>query len=69
MTARSYLCTPGHDTGGAGNSHEGLQCARRLPVIPPEVVVVLAKDFSTIHTAAVDELDVLRPIGLTNLIC
>jgi hypothetical protein len=61
--------TPGHHTGGAGNSHEGLQCAQRLPVILLEVVVVPAKDFSTINTAAVDELDVLQPFGLTNLIC
>jgi hypothetical protein len=45
-----------------------MQCAQRLPVIRPEVVVVLAKNFSTINTAAVDELDVLQPVGLTNLI-
>jgi len=61
--------TPGHLIRGAGNSHEGLQCAQRLPGIPPEVVVVLDKDFSTINTAMVDELDVLQPFVLTNLIC
>jgi hypothetical protein len=60
--------TPGH-TGGSGNSHEGPQCAQSILVILPEVVVVPAKDFSTINTAAVDELDVLQPFGLTNLIC
>jgi len=43
--------------------------AQRLPVIQPEVVVVPAKDFSTLNTAMVDELDVLQPFGLTNLIC
>jgi len=69
MTARSCLYTPGHLTGGAGNSHEGLLYAQRLPVIQPEVVLVPAKDFSTINTAAVDELNVLHPFGLTNLIC
>jgi len=68
MTARSCLYTPGHLTGGAGNSHEGLLYAQRLPVIQLEVVVVPAKDLSTINTAAVDELDVLQPFGLTNLI-
>ena len=68
MTAQSCLQTPGHHTEGAGKSHEGLQCAQRLPVILPDVVVVPAKDFSTINTAAVDELDVLQPFGLTNLI-
>jgi len=68
MTARSCLYTPGHLTGGAGNSHEGLLYAQRLPVIQLEVVVIPAKDFSTVNTAAVDELDVLQPFGLTNLI-
>jgi hypothetical protein len=61
--------TPSHLIGGADNSNEGLQCAQRLPVILPEVVIVPAKDFSTINTAAVDEHDVLQPFGLTNLIC
>jgi len=69
MTARSCICTPCHHTRVAGNSHEGLQCAQRLPVIQPEVVVVPAKDISAINTAAVDELNVLQPFGLTNLIC
>jgi hypothetical protein len=68
MTARSCLCTPGHHTGGDGNSHEGLEYAQRLPVILLEVVDVPAKDFSTINTTAVDELDVLQSFGLTNLI-
>jgi len=63
------ICTTGHHIGGPGTSHEGLQCAQRLPVILPEVVVVPDRDFSTINTAAVDELDVLQPFRLTNLIC
>jgi len=61
--------TPGDHTGGAGNYHDGLQCAQRLPVIQPEVAFAPAKDFSTIHKAGVDELDVLQPFGLTNLMC
>jgi len=61
--------TPGHHTGGDCISNDVLQCAQRLPVIQPEVVVVPAKDFSTINTATVDELDVLQPFVLTNLIC
>ena len=63
------ICTTGHLIGGAGTSHEEMQCAQRLPVILPEGVVVPDKDFSTINTAAVDELDVLQPFRLTNLIC
>jgi len=68
MTARSCVYTPGHFSGGAGNSHEELLYAQRLPVIQQQVVVVPAKDFSTIDTAAVDELDVLQPFRLTNLL-
>jgi hypothetical protein len=61
--------TPGHHTGGTCNSHNGLHCGQSLPVIQPEVVVVPAKDFSTINTAAGEELDVLQPFWVTNLIC
>jgi len=65
-TAQSSLCTPGRHTRGAGNPPEGLQCAQRLPVILPEVVVIPAKDFSSINTAVVNELNVLELFGVTN---
>jgi len=67
MTAWSGLCTPSYHTGEAGNSHKGLQCMQRLPVIPPEVVVVLSNIFPTIYTAAVDKLNLLQLFGLTHL--
>jgi hypothetical protein len=43
MTAQSCLCTPGHHSGGAGCSQEGLQRAQRLPVIIPEELGILMK--------------------------
>jgi len=59
--------SPSH-TGRAGNYHEGMQCAQSLPVIKADVVVVPAKNFSTIKTLAVDELNVLQLFGLMNLL-
>jgi len=59
--------TPGHRKRGACNLNKELYCSQRLPGIPPEVVVVPIKDFSTIITAPGHILIVLQSIGLKNL--
>jgi len=68
-SAQFCLGTPGHLTEGDGNHHAGVIYARRRPVISPEVVVLPAKDFSNINRGRVDELDMLQPFGLMNLLC